>query len=84
MQLSLPRRRRLNFVAIFMFAFRFLSTIDPSRRLMFPLISSTSVQTFSPNRVYYNALLLEQLARPYVGFLQAASATVHWVHPWKR
>lgn len=46
--------------------------------------SAPSLQTFSPNRVYYNALLLQQLARPYASCLQEASATVHWVHPWKR
>ncbi|CAM9478050.1 unnamed protein product [Ectocarpus sp. 4 AP-2014] len=39
--------------------------------------------TFSPNRVYYNAMLLRQLAQPYVGCMQGASAIVHWVHPWK-
>ncbi|CAM9605027.1 unnamed protein product [Ectocarpus fasciculatus] len=39
--------------------------------------------TFSPNRVYYNAMLLQQLAQPYIGCMQGASAIVHWVHPWK-
>ncbi|CAN0056858.1 unnamed protein product [Scytosiphon promiscuus] len=38
---------------------------------------------FSPNRVYYNALLLQQLARPYIGCMQRANAVVHWVHPLK-
>ncbi|CAM9157875.1 unnamed protein product, partial [Ectocarpus sp. 13 AM-2016] len=39
--------------------------------------------TFSPNRVYYNAMLLRQLAQPYIGCMQGANAIVHWVHPWK-
>ncbi|CAM9416791.1 unnamed protein product [Hapterophycus canaliculatus] len=38
---------------------------------------------FSPNRVYYNALLLQQLARPYIGCMQGANALVNWVHPLK-
>eukprot|EP00903_Cladosiphon_okamuranus_P009644 g9177.t1 len=39
--------------------------------------------TFSPNRVYYNALLLQQLAQPYFSCIKEAGATVHWVRPWK-
>ncbi|CAM9405525.1 unnamed protein product [Ectocarpus sp. 12 AP-2014] len=29
-------------------------------------------------------MLLRQLAQPYIGCMQGASAIVHWVHPWKR
>eukprot|EP00752_Nemacystus_decipiens_P001719 g1662.t1 len=39
--------------------------------------------TFSPNRVYYNGMLLHQLAQPYVSCMRETCATVHWVKPWK-
>eukprot|EP00903_Cladosiphon_okamuranus_P009643 g9176.t1 len=37
---------------------------------------------FSPNRLYYNTLLLLELVRPYVSFLTEAINVVYWVLPW--
>ena len=41
-------------------------------------------QPFSPNRIYYTAILLLELARPYVAFMLEANAVVTWVRPWTR
>lgn len=34
--------------------------------------------------MYYNILLLQQLAWPYVSFVIEFTNVVYWVHPWKR
>lgn len=42
------------------------------------------MQPFSPNRLYYKAMLLMELARPYLGFMLEANAVVTWLRPWRR
>lgn len=41
-------------------------------------------QPFSPNVVYFKAMLLWELAQPYLDFARGAYAVVYWVFPWKR
>ncbi|CAM9100195.1 unnamed protein product [Laminaria digitata] len=43
---------------------------------------ASPVVPFSPNLVYFKAMLLWELAQPYLKFMQGACAVVYWVFPW--